>query len=130
MIRHQFMRYIIIGVLLNATLYAFYLLLTHTLMGSRAAMSITYCAGVLIGFVLNRKITFSFRGRDTGALFRYIVSYSVGYVVNFIGLWLFVDLAGFAHELVQGGMIVTLAFMFFALQKWWVFAEHQAHPVQ
>jgi putative flippase GtrA len=128
MIRRQFMRYVTIGVLLNAAGYAAYLLLTHTLMGSRAAMSITYCAGMLTGFILNRQITFSFRGRDTGALFRYIVSYALGYGINFVGLWLFVDLAGFAHELVQGVMIITLAFMLFALQKWWVFAERQAQP--
>ena len=62
MIRQQFIRYAMIGVLLNAALYGSYLLLTHTVMGSRAAMSITYCVGVLIGFLLNRKITFSFRG--------------------------------------------------------------------
>ena len=46
---------------------ASYLLLTHTVMGSRAAMSIAYCAGVLTGFVLNRKITFGFRGDQAGA---------------------------------------------------------------
>jgi putative flippase GtrA len=125
MIRQQFTRYVMIGVLLNAALYGSYLLLTHTVMGSRAAMSITYCVGVLIGFLLNRKITFSFHGGDTGALFRYIVSYAVGYGVNLLGLWLFVDFAGFPHELVQGGMIITLAFMLFALQKWWVFGERQ-----
>jgi putative flippase GtrA len=131
MISQQFMRYAIIGVLLNGSLYVIYLLLTHTLTGSRAAMSITYCAGVLIGFVLNRKITFSSRGRDTGALLRYIVSYAFGYGVNLVGLWLFVDLARFPHEVVQGGMIITLAFMLFALQKWWVFAERprKPHPV-
>ena len=128
MIRQQFVRYAMIGVLLNAALYGSYLLLTHTVMGSRAAMSITYCVGVLIGFLLNRKITFSFNGRDNAALFRYIVSYAVGYGVNLLGLWLLVDLAGFPHELVQGGMIITLAFMLFALQKWWVFSERQTQP--
>ena len=52
MIRQQFIRYATIGVLLNAALYGSYLLLTHTVMGSRVAMSITYCVGVLIGFLL------------------------------------------------------------------------------
>ena len=125
MIRQQFIRYAVIGVLLNASLYAAYLLLTHTMLGSRAAMTLTYATGVLLGFLLNRKITFNFSSMDKGALYRYIVSYAVGYGVNLLGLWLFVDLAGFSHELVQGGMIITLAFMLFALQKWWVFTEHQ-----
>jgi putative flippase GtrA len=122
MIHQQFMRYVIIGVLLNAALYGTYLLLTHTLMGSRAAMSVTYCAGVLIGFALNREITFRYRGNDAGAMSRYVVSYAAGYVVDYVGLWLLVDYAGVAHELAQGGLIVAIAFMLFALQRYWVFS--------
>jgi putative flippase GtrA len=122
MIRQQFMLYVIIGLLLNAALYGTYLLLTHTWMGSRVAMSVTYCAGVLIGFALNREITFRYRGTDAGAMPRYVVSYAAGYVVDYLGLWLLVDYAGVAHELAQGGLSVAIALMLFALQRYWVFS--------
>lgn len=121
MIRRQFIRYAIIGVLLNAALYGSYLALTHTVMGSRAAMSITYCAGVLLGFVLNREFTFRYRGNDASAMLRYVASYFIGYVVDYLGLWLLVDHAGVAHELAQAGLTVAIAFMLFALQRYWVF---------
>lgn len=122
MIRQQFMRYVIIGVLLNAALYGSYLLLTHTVMGSRAAMSITYGAGVLTGFVLNCKITFGFRGDQVGALARYIASYGIGYAIDFTGLWLLVDRAGFRHEWVQAFLTIAIALILFALQRYWVFS--------
>jgi putative flippase GtrA len=121
MIRQQFIRYVAIGLVVNAALYGAYLLLTHTLMGSRTAMTLTYGSSVLIGFVLNRKITFRYHGSNVGALLRYFVSYLIGYVINLTALWLLVDHAGIAHEVVQGGMIVLLAIVLFALQRYWVF---------
>ncbi len=124
MIRRQFIRYAVIGLMLNAVLYGAYLLLTHTLMGSRAAMTITYCAGVLIGFMLNRDITFRYCGGNLGALLRYIASYVIGYAINFAVLWLFVDRWGMAHEIVQGGVILTLPVGLFVLQRYWVFSAH------
>jgi putative flippase GtrA len=122
MIRQQFLRYAAIGLLLNAALYGAYLLLTHTLLGSRAAMTLTYGAGVLIGFILNRTLTFRYRGENSGALLRYFGSYAIGYAINLTALWLLVDRAGMAHEAVQGGMTVTLPVVLFALQKYWVFS--------
>jgi len=121
MIRQQFIRYAVIGLGLNATLYGAYLLLTHTLMGSRAAMTVTYCSGVLIGFLLNRKITFCYDGGNYGALLRYAATYGIGYAINFAALWLLVDCAGFAHEIVQGSVTLTLPIVLFTLQKYWVF---------
>lgn len=124
MIRRQFFRYAVIGLGLNAALYGAYLLLTHTLMGSRAAMTITYCAGVLIGFLLNRSITFRHYGGNYSALLRYIATYVIGYAINFATLWILVDLAGLSHEIVQGGVILTLPVVMFALQRYWVFSAH------
>ncbi len=124
MIRQQFVRYAVIGLALNATLYGAYLLLTQTLMGSRAAMTLTYCAGVLLGFMLNRSITFRYHGRDAGALLRYVASYVIGYAINFAALWIFVSRLGIAHQIVQGIVILTLPVVLFALQRYWVFSAH------
>lgn len=129
-IRQQFFRYAAVGLGLNATLYGAYLVLTQTLMGSRAAMTITYSAGVVLGFMLNRSITFRYRGRDVGALLRYVASYGIGYAINFATLWFFVDRMGVAHEIVQGGMVLTLPVVLFALQRYWVFSAHiRSRPI-
>jgi putative flippase GtrA len=131
MIRRQLIAFVVIGVLVNASLYAVYLLLTHVVMGSRAAMTITYCAGVLIGFALNRRITFRFEGDNASALLRFVGAYAIGYAVNFAGLWLLVDRFGAPHEIVQGGMVLGIAVTLFLLQKYWIFrARASRHSVR
>ncbi|GAU83449.1 hypothetical protein BIWAKO_03375 [Bosea sp. BIWAKO-01] len=82
---------------------------------------------MLIGFLLNRKITFRYCGNNAGALRRYVASYGFGYIINFAGLWLLVEKAGIAHEIVQGGMTVGLPIMLFVIQKYWVFPAAPAH---
>ena len=124
MIVQQLIRYGIIGLSLNAGLYGAYLLLTRSLMGSHAAMTITYCSGVLIGFLLNRQITFRYKGGNHAALLRYIASYAFGYLLNWMAIWFFVDRMGLPHELVQGGVILALAVLLFILQRFWVFPQN------
>jgi putative flippase GtrA len=118
------MRFAVVGVLLNATLYAAYLVLTRTVLEARPAMTIVYVAGVLIGFLLNRSITFRFRGRFSAAMARYVAAYALGWAVNWVALWVLVDKARVPHELVQLGMIPTLAVLLFVLQRYWVFPTH------
>jgi putative flippase GtrA len=126
----QLFRYATIGIILNTALYLSYILLTHFFVGSRAAMTLTYCAGVLLGFIMNRKITFSHQGNEMRALLRYILSYLIGYIYNFIALLLFVDYAGYPHEAVQAGVIATLWVLLFALQRYWVFPARPSGPRQ
>lgn len=126
MISRQFIRYAAVGLMLNIVLFGVYLLLTRGLMGSPAAMTATYSAGVLIGFVLNRSITFSYKGRNPIALMRYVLIYVTGYALNFVVLWLLVGQVGVPHEIVQGGVTFSLPLLLFILQKYWVFSVHHA----
>jgi putative flippase GtrA len=131
MIRRQLLSFAVIGVSVNMSLYTVYLLLTRTLMGSRAAMTLTYCSAVLIGFALNSRVTFRFDGANRSALLRYIGAYSIGYAINFTGLWLLVDHCGAPHELVQGGMTLCLPAVLFLLQRYWVFRSRgSCHPAR
>jgi putative flippase GtrA len=92
-------------------------------------MTVSYCAGVLIGFALNRRITFRFEGASGSALLRYICAYGIGYAINFVGLWLLADHYGIPHEIVQAGMIFGIAVLLFFLQKYWVFKPRRSsHP--
>jgi putative flippase GtrA len=126
MIRRQLISFVAIGLLLNAALYAVYLLLTHMVIGSPAAMTATYAAGVLIGFVLNKRFSFQFIGDSNSALWRYLASYAIGYLINFLGLWVLVGRYGFAHEIVQGGMMLAIPGVLFLLQRYWVFSTRRS----
>ena len=128
MIRQQFIRFVIVGVGLNAPLYGAYLLLTGIPMDSRAAMTCTYSCGVLLGFVLYRRIIFRYPGDNAPALRRYIATYILGYAINFATLWILVEQAGIAHQVVQGGVTLILPIILFALQKYWVFPIQLANP--
>ena len=60
---------------------------------------------------------------------RYLISYALGYVLNFLMLWWLVDLLGYRHELVQAAMIIFLALMFFLAQRYWIFRKDIAHTL-
>ena len=121
MIARQALSFALIGVLLNAALYVAYLVLTHTVFDDFVAMTVTYCSGVVMGFMLNRRFTFAFGGEGSAAFVRYVCAYVLGYFINFFGLWLLARNLGIPHEIVQGWMILGIAVLLFLLQKYWVF---------
>jgi putative flippase GtrA len=120
-VRAQFIRYVLVGLGLNAALYVTYLLLTWRIMGSEAAMTITFSVGVLLSFLANRRITFRHRGDQLAALLRFLACYAILYLIDFIALWVFAGRMGFAHQIVQGGVILVLPLLAFTIQKYWVF---------
>lgn len=121
--RTQFIRYVVVGLASNATIYVGYLLLTRFGMGPKLAMSLLYGVGVVQTFVFNKKWSFRFEGAATPALVRYATVYAVGYVINFFALMLLVDQAKLQHQLVQGVMIFVVAMMLFVAQRYWVFRQ-------
>jgi putative flippase GtrA len=126
--RKQFFRYALIGLASNALLYGAYLALTLVGMEPKLAMTVLYAAGIAQTFVFNRRWTFRHGGSRGPAFARYCAAYALGYVVNFLALLLLVDRLGYAHQLVQGVMVVLLALALFALQKFWVFRSASAVP--
>lgn len=119
----QFARYVAIGLGLNAALYLAYLLLSWRVMGSRSAMTITFSVGVLLSFVANRNLTFRHRGNHLAALSRFFACYAMLYTLNFVALWGFAEQMGIEHQIVQGGAILALSLLAFAMQKYWVFSD-------
>ena len=117
----QFGKYTLVGLLSNCILFLFYLLLTRCGLGPKLAMSILYVVGVVQTFLVNRRWTFQSVGKFRRAMVRYWFSYAFGYVLNLTVLFLCVDIIGWAHQPVQGVMIIFLALMLFCLQKLWVF---------
>jgi putative flippase GtrA len=118
----QLARYASVGIATNAASYLVYLWLTRLGLAPMAAATIAFAAAVAASFALNRNVTFRSRG-DPGVSFRrYIIAYIVAYGADIGGLYVFVDLLGFPHEIVQLGLIVFIACGLFVAQKWWVFA--------
>lgn len=120
-VRRQFFRYAVVGIISNLTLYLGYLLLTNLGMGHKSAMSLLYATGVVLTFIFNRSWTFSHQGHITKSFVSYISIYVFGYLLNLGGLYCFVDILGFRHEWVQGFLVFIIALLLFVLQKTIVF---------
>jgi putative flippase GtrA len=119
----QLVRYAIVGVLSNVALYLGYLALTFMGVEHKLAMTLLYVMGVVQTFVMNRNWSYQHEGSVAPAFVRYVVVYLAGYVVNFAGLYTFVDVLGYSHRVVQAVMIVLVAGLVFVLSRFWVFAR-------
>jgi putative flippase GtrA len=87
MVRAHFIRYVLIGLGLNAALCATYFLLTWRIMGSEAAMTITFSVGTLLSFLAHRSLTFRHRGDQLAALRRFLACYAIVDLIDLIALW-------------------------------------------
>lgn len=117
----QASRFAVVGIISNAVGFVWYLLLTWFGMGPKMAMSLLYLIGTLQTFLFNKRWSFRYGGQDRAVLARYFACYGMGYALNLVALWLLVDLAGMPHVPVQAAMVLAVAFMMFAVQKFWVF---------
>jgi putative flippase GtrA len=119
----QLARYAAVGVATNVASYLLYLWLTRLGLTPMTAATFAFAAAVAASFVLNRNLTFRSRGDPGRSFRRYIGAYMVAYGADIGGLYVFVNLLGFPHEIVQLGLIVFIACGLFVTQKWWVFAD-------
>lgn len=119
----QLVRYGLVGVGINAALYALYLLFVFVEVEPKAAMSIVYVIGLAIGFYGHRKLTFSHTANFRPAIARYLIAHIGGYAINFSLLVVFVDYMNLSHALVQGVSIFIVAAYLFVTFKYWVFSE-------
>jgi putative flippase GtrA len=119
--RDQFIRYVIVGLASNASIYALYWILTALGMGPKLAMSLLYLVGVLQTFVFNRSWTFRYGGLGRPAFQRHVALYLIGYAIQLLLLGLMVDTLHWQHQWVMGGVIILMAMFFFLGQKLWVF---------
>ncbi len=122
-IRKQLVRYGIVGVASNASIYVLYLILTAVGMGPKLAMSLLYMVGVLQTFVFNKSWTFRYVGQGRAAFRRHVVLYVVGFLVQFLLLALMVDALHWRHQWVMAGVVLLMAVFFFLGQKFWVFRQ-------
>ena len=128
MTRTQFLRFVVVGLLSNVLLYLGYLGLTLAGIEPKLAMTLLYITGVAVTFHFQRRWTFRDWGNRNQAFSRYCTSYTLGYVINLIALFVFVNRLGYPHEIVQGSMLLILALAQFLVQKFWIFRSTYTVP--
>ena len=119
----QLIRYGVVGVVSNATIFCLYLFITFHGLEPKMAMTLVYIIGVFIGFIGNRKWTFAHRGNAIYAALRYLLAHLLGYLLNFLILFIFVDHLGYAHQWVQAVAIIIVAGFLFIIFKYFVFTK-------
>ncbi len=124
----QFLRYGLVGLISNAVLYLVYLALTAVGTEPKLAMTLLYALGVAQTFMFNKHWSFRHGGKHGPAFARYCMSYGLGYVINYLALFVLVDHLGYPHQIVQGVLVLSLAVMLFLLQKFWIFRSNTSLP--
>lgn len=119
----QLVRYGIVGIATNGLMFAGYLGLGTLGIGPKAAMSLLYVPGVLLGFLWNRSFTFHHRGNVPLSMARYLSAYAVGFVFTFAALLIFVDWLGLPADPVVLVLIFVTAALLYCLQRYWVFRQ-------
>lgn len=117
----RFLRYAVVGLVSNAALYLLYLVLTGLGVGHKTAMTLVFLTGVAATYRVNKN--WSFKASDDGRLLfvKYAAIYVSAYLLSLLLMWLLVDVYGFAHELVQGILIILSAVFIFLNLRIWVF---------
>lgn len=86
-------------------------------------MSLLYFAGTLLGYILNKNYTFKRKDYRKLEFAKYFISYSMGYLLNLIILFYFVDLLSFPHQFVQLFATLIVAIFIFLLLRFFVFID-------
>ena len=123
MLTQQVIRFGLVGLVSNALIYLIYIIITHVGVEPKKAMTVTYIVGVAIGFFGNRTWTFNHGGKLPSAALRYLIAHFFGYLLNLFILFLFVDLQGYTHQLVQAVAILVVAGYLFLASKYFVFSK-------
>lgn len=124
----QLLRYGVVGVGGNAFGYLLYLGMTGAGLGPKLAATIAFAIVLLLGFVLNKSWTFNAGRVRRSFLRRYGIAYGTAYLLDIVGLYVFVDVMSYDHATVQGALIIAIAASLFVVQKLWVFNEASVTP--
>jgi putative flippase GtrA len=118
-------RFIMVGMISNGIGYGVYLLITWLGVPYKIAMTLLYCVGVTMSYVGNRKFTFASTQQIRLTLVKFIVSYAIGYVLQYTILHILVDEFLIFHAYAQLCGSIVVAVYLFSMLRFFVFKEHQ-----
>ena len=117
----QLLRYGLVGLATNLAGYCVYLLLTAFVLPPKVTMTLLYTTGAVLGFIGNRQFTFRHKGKLPRAALRYTLAHLLGWAMNYMLLYIFVDRLGHPHQLVQAVAVVVIAGYLFVALRYFVF---------
>jgi len=118
-----------LGLALNGAGYLVYLILTQLFLEPKSAMSLLYVIGAIASFFGNKLYVFESTDKSLSSSLRFLVAHILGYGLNYFLLVVFVDLYGFAHQVVQAIAIFLVAIVLFILFRYFVFSVPKVEEV-
>lgn len=125
----QSIRYGIVGLVSNITLYMLFLILVELRINHTVVVTFLYVLGLSITFISNKKWSFSHTGGSTRSITRYILFYVALWLTNVIILWLWIDVLGFPPAKVQACVLLVFIPIAFLAQRYWIFMPEKAGSV-
>ncbi|MGI9275626.1 MAG: GtrA family protein [Endozoicomonas sp.] len=113
----QFIRYGLVGITINVLGYLLFLTFTYLGVEAKLAMTMLYVPTMIAGYYGNRHWTFSRPAQlsISNSGLKYLLVHCIGYALNLFFLYIFADILGVTHYLVQAFAILFVAlFIFFA----------------
>lgn len=116
-------RYGIVGLLSNMAGYLIYLLITWLGVDPKITVTLFYPIAATIAYYGHARYSFTYQGGHLSGSVRYVITHICGYLLNVSSLYLFVDILGYPHQLVQFVNIFAVAGFLFLAFKVFVFRE-------
>jgi putative flippase GtrA len=119
----QFFLYARNGLILNSICYLLYLFFTKIGCSPFLSITIIYPVGILLSYYFHSKYSFKtkLRSNELTYIFRYLIIYVLGYLLNIIILHVLHNIILLSHEVSQLIATIVAPFYFFASNKVWVF---------
>jgi len=117
----EFIRYVFVGAAMNGCGFLLYVLFTTLGVSPVLTISIFYPIYIGLAFYLNKKWSFSHKGRISTSAVRYLIAYIGCYVLNVAALKFFSGYLGYSPLVVQAIAVFVIALLLFLAQKHWVF---------
>ncbi|KTD82743.1 GtrA family protein [Legionella waltersii] len=117
----RFLRYCIIGVLVNLSGYLLYIGVTEIGLSPEATITFLYPISFLMSYFSHYKISFMYAGNMQTAFIRFAMAHVVGLSVNIFMHVFFTKFYNYPHQIVQLAAIPTVAVVLYLLLNNFVF---------
>ncbi len=122
LIKIEFLKFLLVGILANLIYYLLYIILTYIGIDIFLATTFLFIITTIFSFKGNAKFTFKVKKTNNKNIISFYLIQLLFYFINIFTLFILVKNMGFAHELIQGILVICLAFFNFLISKKYVFS--------